>query len=109
MKLFKIIALVVLAMVSNHAMAWGDREQGVLTGIGAVLLGQHIIGSQQHQRQHQPQYQYQEPQYIPQQRIYRQPAPVYSQPAYMDLCQYQDQAVRVYDRNGNVLGWRTCD
>lgn len=34
--------IVGLGLASSPAMAWGDREQGILTGIGATLLLGHI-------------------------------------------------------------------
>lgn len=38
----KALALIAAACISSPALAWGDREQGALTGIIGTLLFQHI-------------------------------------------------------------------
>ena len=38
----KILALLLFAGSVNFAYAWGDREQGVLTGIASILLFQKL-------------------------------------------------------------------
>lgn len=38
----KLIVSLLLATVSVPALAWGDREQGILTGIAGTLLLQNI-------------------------------------------------------------------
>ena len=57
-----------MTMFAGQAHAWGDREQGILTGIIGTLIIQDI------NRGHsQPRYPQQQPQVI-----YQQPAPVYN-------------------------------
>jgi hypothetical protein len=41
----KVLATVLALALTTPAMAWGDREQGVLAGIAATLFFQHM---QQH-------------------------------------------------------------
>jgi len=38
----KIVATALALTLAAPAMAWGDREQGILTGIGALLLLQNL-------------------------------------------------------------------
>lgn len=38
-----IVAFALFAGVSSSAFAWGDREQGMLTGIAGTLLVQHFM------------------------------------------------------------------
>ena len=52
MKKILATAAVVTAMISTPAMAWGDREQGILTGIVGTLIIQDI---QRNNTQHIPQ------------------------------------------------------
>jgi len=64
----KILATVAVigAMASSPAMAWGDREQGILTGVIGTIILQDIYGNRNHGHvQQQPQV------------IVQQPAPVY--------------------------------
>ena len=119
MKFAKIITTVALVCATaTPAMAWGDREQGALVGIGALLLGQQLINQNQQQYAPQPQYQYQQPQ--PQYQ-YQQPQPQYQEHRHhrwhhwrrqsstsMDICDYSGQRVRVYDEYGRVIGFRYC-
>lgn len=39
----KKFAIAVIAVFSTAAMAWGDREQGVLQGIAGTLILQHML------------------------------------------------------------------
>jgi hypothetical protein len=105
MKITKVLAIATLSLVATQAFAWGHREQGMLIGAGAVLLGQHIY------QNHQPRYRPEPVYYVQPQPVYVAPPPprVIVQPAYMDLCNYSGQVVRVYDSYGNVLGMRHCN
>lgn len=104
MKITKILAITALTVATTNAMAWGPREQGVLIGAGALLLGQHIYNHHNYAPQ-PPAY------YVQPQPVYVAPPPVIytpPQPAYMDVCQFSGQRVRVYDSYGNVMGMRYC-
>ena len=87
------VAAALLATSAAPALAWGDREQGIVTGIaGTVLLGTLLNqsggnnGYGLRRQQRQPVYYapvYQQPVY--QQPVYQQPVyqqPVYQQPVY---------------------------
>lgn len=108
MNITKVLAIAALSLAtSTSALAWGPREQGMLVGAGALLLGQHIYNH--HDRGYQapaaPVY------YVQPQPVYVAPPPVIytpPQPAYMDVCQFSGQRVRVYDSYGNVMGLRYC-
>jgi hypothetical protein len=52
MKKILATAAVVTAMISTPAMAWGEREQGILTGIVGTLILQDIARGNDHQRGH---------------------------------------------------------
>jgi hypothetical protein len=52
MKKYIAAALIALPM-SMNAFAWGDKEQGILIGIGSAIVGSKIIGA--HQQRQQPQ------------------------------------------------------
>ena len=72
------VAVALLATSAAPALAWGDREQGIVTGIaGTLLLGSLL-------NQPRPVYRNRGPVYA--QPVYR--APVYRQPVY-----YQPQPV----------------
>ena len=60
-----VIGAIGATSVAVPAYAWGDREQGLLTGIGATLAIQGLL--RESQRNHRPQTQY-----------YYAPAPVYA-------------------------------
>ena len=84
MKLAKIALIAATALtISNSAYAWGDREQGVLVGIGATLLSQHIMNS--HGNSHSHTRSYNPP---PAQLIYSSP-PVYVDRYYYDVPEYR--------------------
>lgn len=58
---FKIATLLVLAIWTVPAAAWGDREQGIAAGVAGTLALQHMM---QHRQMYvRPQY---GPQYAPQ-------------------------------------------
>lgn len=50
MKKLLVVALAVL--VSSNAMAWGDREQGVVIGIFGTLIGQELLENHRHRHDH---------------------------------------------------------
>lgn len=50
MKKFLAIAAVAATLTSTPALAWGDREQGILTGIIGTLIIQDINRNQQPQQ-----------------------------------------------------------
>lgn len=109
MKLLKTLLIAMIAVMSTQAMAWGAREQGFLTGIGAVLLGQHLAnahnGSAYGPVYQQPAPVYQQP------PVYMQPAPppVYVQPARPVYgCQYRGQEIRLYDQDGDLMSIQFC-
>ena len=82
------VAVALLATSAAPALAWGDREQGIVTGIaGTVLLGTLLNQSGQGYGRQQPQPVYRHRQYQPvyQEPVYQQPVyvqPVYQQPVY---------------------------
>lgn len=45
-----VAAALALGVASKPALAWGDREQGILTGIGATLLLGHIADQSRESR-----------------------------------------------------------
>jgi hypothetical protein len=63
----KTIALIAAACIATPALAWGDKEQGALTGIAGLLLYQHI---QRDGFGRQP-----APVFVPQPQIIYAPAP----------------------------------
>ena len=42
LKMKKILAIALFALASSQAFAWGQREQGIVTGIAATLLIQEM-------------------------------------------------------------------
>jgi hypothetical protein len=109
MKFVKTVLVTTLAIASTQALAWSDREQGFLAGIGAVILGQHLANSQQARPVQQapaPIYMAPAPIYV-QPPVYMQPAPVYTPPP-LPVCQYRGQEIRLYDQYGNVIASRYC-
>lgn len=69
----KALALILAATVATPALAWGEREQGVLQGIVGTLIFQHI--QRDAQRVPSPQ-----PVYVPGPVVVQQPQVIY-QPA----------------------------
>lgn len=82
-------------VVSNTAFAWGDREQGILTGIAATMVYQHINEANQSGRVRQS---------AP---VVVYPAPVYAQPVTRVEHYYPQPQTCVkkifHDSNGNVV------
>lgn len=86
MKKFVISALVA-ASAASPAWAWGDREQGIVTGIAAVLALQHISKQNQAYPSGQP------PVVVGQQPVIVGQAPVIiypGQPVYRQHCWPQE-------------------
>lgn len=111
----------VLLVASSQAVAWGPREQGALAGfVGGVIVGGAVPQQPYYGRIPPPPPVYREqpnppviiqgnPNVIIIQRS--QPvAPAYTPipGGYMDLCHYRNQQANIYDRIGNVIGWRYC-
>ena len=51
-KILMTIAVVASFGLAANASAWGDREQGIVTGIAATLLGQEILENRRHRHDH---------------------------------------------------------
>lgn len=70
-----------IGLTSTPALAWGDREQGIVTGIAGTLLYQHVRRDNRAHEQPRPRpypqddYYYQQPGYRP-----APPQPQYYQP-----------------------------
>ena len=108
----KLIAIA-MVMVASSAHAWGDREQGIVTGIAGTLLYQHIT-------QPRPQYVQQPPVVIgqpappvviappppPVGRVYNLPRyGLYSgRPVYEERMQW-DYNCNCYIKVLNQIGW----
>jgi len=113
MKIAKIITVAAVVCASaSPALAWGDREQGALVGIGALLLGQSLAAQSQYAPQQEPQHQYNAPDYSYQQRPQYDHHPHHhwrrESVTTMDICHFAGQRVRVYDAYGRVIGFRYC-
>lgn len=106
----------VMMVVASQAHAWGDREQGIVTGIAGTLLFQHIT-----QPRPQPQYGYGQPPVVvgsappivvappppPVGRIYNLPRQgLYppGRPVYEERVQW-DITCNCYVRYLNQIGW----
>jgi hypothetical protein len=103
MKLTKLSLAVLLAVSATSSMAWGDREQGMLAGAAALLLGQHLLQADQVDQQQLRQYDpamSQQPQYNQQTPQYQQPQQQYnSQPQYQQQPpQYNNQPQQQYQQ-----------
>lgn len=108
-------ALALNMLIATQARAWGDREQGIVTGIAATLLWQKLSAAaeqrpeqprvvvQQHQvyRPH-PTYNGRAFQYIPQQNM---PIPT----GFQEPCQFPGHHARIYDRYGVPIAIRVCE
>jgi len=49
-----VTALSIAALPANPALAWGDREQGIVTGIAATLLITEIVKNERKRREAAP-------------------------------------------------------
>lgn len=72
------VAVALLATSAAPALAWGDREQGIVTGIAGTLLLGSLLNPPR------PVYRYRAP-------VYAQP--VYREPVYREPVYYQPQPV----------------
>ena len=64
----KVLAsLLIASTIATPAMAWGDREQGILTGVAGLWVVQQLHRAGQQQQQPQPVIVHQQPQvvYVP--------------------------------------------
>jgi len=87
----KVVAGLLVALCSSTAMAWGEREQGILTGVAGLWVVQqlHRAGQQQ-------------------QPVYAPPQPVYvQQPVYVlqpqRVCELRSEIV-----NGQIIQGNFC-
>lgn len=108
-------ALALNLLISTQALAWGDREQGIVAGIAGVLIWQKLEAAAE-QRQQQPrvvvqQHQVYRPhptyngnafQYIPQSNM---PMPT----GFQEPCQFPGHHARIYDRYGVPIAIRVCE
>ena len=108
-------ASLISLMLAQPAMAWGDREQGALAGIAAVLMWQKLdqaarngnttreVVVQQHPvyRAH-PTFNGNPGQFIPQANM---PIPT----GFQEPCQFPGHHARIYDRYGSVIAIRVCN
>ena len=106
-------AVIVALCVTAPAHAWGEREQGILTGIAALWTWQKLNQAAANQ-QTQPQVIQQHPvhryhptfngnpaQFIPQANM---PIPT----GFQEPCQFPGHHARIYDRYGVVVAIRVC-
>lgn len=63
------ITALTMALPAAPALAWGDREQGFLTGVVTAVIVEELIKNNRARRAAPPQY------------VYVEPAPVYSSPS----------------------------
>lgn len=110
----KTFALAIAALLATSpALAWGDREQGILTGAAAVLIWQKLEAASRRNEQPQvvQQHQVYRPhptfngnvyQFVPQQNI---PMPT----AFQEPCQFPGHHARIYDRYGMPVAIRVCE
>lgn len=111
----RLIAVILTMTMSTAALAWGDREQGVLLGAAGVILWNKLNqAAENNQRQQQPPQQHdvyrggpppqvysQMPQYIPQRQM---PIPT----GFQEPCQFPGHHARIYDRYGMPIAVRVC-
>lgn len=109
-----VAALTLVLGTTSSAWAWGDREQGIVTGIAAVLVWQKLAAASK-AREPQPTVVQQHPvyrphptfngnayQYVPQQNM---PMPT----AFQEPCQFPGHHARIYDRYGVPVAIRVCE
>jgi len=89
----KVIAGLLVALCSSTAMAWGEREQGILTGVAGLWAFQQLHRAGQQQQQ--PVY------------VHQQPQVVYVQPQYQVIpqrvCELRSEVV-----NGQIIQGNFC-
>ena len=98
----KIAAVIIAALISAPAFAWGDREQGALAGAAGVLLLQHLNNSRQPPPPPPPaQY------YAPPPAQYYEPSP--SREVHIYPRQRICRNHTIYDHHGRSIGYeRVC-
>lgn len=102
MKKIIIVTLMALTPLTSHA--WGDREQGLVTGAAVILLGQQFFSQNQNQNQNRNQPIYREvPVYVER--------PVYIERSVMPLmmCNRNNPEDFVYDAYGRIAGRVRCN
>lgn len=121
----KLITLLIALAISTNAAAWGDKEQGLLTGAAAMGIGSWVYDKlSDRPAQNYRGAQYQAPRRLPPQDqgeypYPTQPAPVVQTPAYapiyhrtpsgyVEACQWPGQEIAVMDARMVVRGFRTC-
>jgi len=113
----QIIASLVILLYSHQALAWGDREQGLLMGAAGVILWNKLSqAAENNQQRRQPVYTQQHdvyrggpppevyssvPMYIPQRQM---PIPT----GFQEPCQFPGHHARIYDRYGMPVAVRVC-
>ena len=93
-----IVTLAVIgSLISTSAMAWGPREQGILTGVAGLWVFQQLDRAGR-----QPQ-----PVYVQPQTVYVQPQTVYVQPQYQvipqQICELKSEVI-----NGQIIQGNFC-
>lgn len=103
-----VTALSVACAGATPALAWGKKEQGILTGIAAVLLFQQIVGRSQaapvYQPRTQPQAQPQQPPRYQEPARY-QPASIYATPVGQAFNAYSDAEQRRIQSTLSAYGY----
>ena len=105
-----ILALVVGALASTSALAWGPRDQGILTGVAGLWVVQQLARPNAVINVNgNPVYINQQPVYVQPAPVYMQPAPVYvSPPVYVQQPQQWCESVPVIDQFGGHRSVQYC-
>ena len=105
----KRFAIALAAVISTSAIAWGEREQGVVQGIAGTLILQHMLNNGQlHIQQgthvpQQPPAHYRQPGLRPDWgQHHPHPQAVYTRPRGQCPWGTQEYFVRAWDTYGNV-------
>jgi DNA gyrase/topoisomerase IV subunit B len=105
--IFSLTALAIAATPAAPALAWGDREQGVVTGVLGTLLVQGMIreGKKYHR---QPEYAAPRPQPVYVEPDYYQPratTSIYRTPAARAFNSYSSKERRMIQRRLSAMGY----
>jgi len=95
----KVVAGLAIALCASSAMAWGEREQGILTGVAGLWAFQQLDRAG---RQPQPVYVQPQPVYVQPQPVYVQPQPHYSLTP-QRICELRSEVV-----NGQIIQGNFC-